>query len=97
MGERMEGKEEMDIMKGTQITGMVVVPDRVIMEEEVETITHKTEVGAEDVVVETTEEVGEAAVIQVVEAMGEERVEAVAITVKTIEVGEVIVLMVPEV
>ena len=97
MGERMGGKEEMIIMLGTQITGMVVVPDRVMLEEEVETTIHKKEVGAEDGVEETTEEVEEAIIIQVVEAMREEKVETVAVTMKTIEVGEEIILIAIEV
>lgn len=96
MGERMGGKEEM-AMEGTMITGMVVAPDKVTVEEEVETIIHKTEVGVEDVVEEITEEVEEATITQVVAAMGEGKVVVVVITVKITEVGEEIVLTFPEV
>ena len=75
------GDKEMGTMQGTQTTGMVVP-------EGVETIIPKKEMGAGDVVEETTEEVGGVIIIQVVQAMEQEREESELITVKTTEVDE---------
>ncbi|MPC65549.1 hypothetical protein E2C01_059685 [Portunus trituberculatus] len=68
-----------------------------VVPEGVETIIHKKEVDVEDVVEETTEEVGGVIIIQVVQAMELERVDLVAITVKTVEVDEGTILITPEV
>lgn len=95
MGEWMEGKE-VDIMQGTQITKKVVEPGRRTVGEG-EIIITMTEVGTEDEVEETTEEVAEVIIMEVVEAMPEEIVGAADITVKSTEAEEEIVPVLQEV